>query len=60
MVVEPVARERPRDRFEMPPRALFLARGAIHELGKIQRKDRERIEALTLVIEFCTAQIKLV
>ena len=59
-VVEPIARERPRDRFEMPPRALFLARGAIHELGKIQRKDRERIEALTLVIEFCTAQIKLV
>ena len=60
VVVEPVARERPRDRFEMPPRALFLACGAIHELGKIQRKDRERIEALTLVIEFCTTQIKLV
>ena len=56
-VVEPVAQERPRARFEMPPRALFIARGAIHELEKIQVKDRERIEALTLVINFCSAQI---
>ena len=59
-VVEPIAQERPRDRFEMPARGLFLARGAIHELEKIQRKDRERIEALTLVIDFCAAQIKSV
>ena len=57
-VVEPVAQDKPRARFEMPPRALFIARGAINELEKIQSKDRERIEALTLVILFCTAQIK--
>ena len=56
-VVEPVAQERPHGRFEMPPRALFIARGAINELEKIQVKDRERIEALTLVINFCSAQI---
>jgi hypothetical protein len=56
-VVEPVAQERPRERFEMPPRALFIARGAINELKKIQLEDRERIEALTLVIIFCTVQI---
>ena len=56
-VVEPVAQDKPRARFEMPPRALFIARGAINELEKIQVKDRERIEALTLVINFCSAQI---
>jgi hypothetical protein len=56
-VVEPATQEKPRARFEMPPRALFIARGAINELEKIQREDRERIEALTLVINFCSAQI---
>jgi hypothetical protein len=44
--------------YVMPPRGMFLARGAIAELEKIQPKDGERVEAFTYVAEWCKGQLK--
>ena len=59
VTVEPTPCERATSRsdpYVMPPRGMFLARGAINELEKIQPKDSELNEALTMVINFCLAK----
>jgi hypothetical protein len=61
VTVEPTPCERAASNsgpYVMPPRGMFLARGAIAELEKIQPKDGELKEALTAVINFCLAKIK--
>lgn len=47
-----------RERFTMPPRGLFLARGALGELEKIQPKDSERKAALIMVRDWCISELK--
>lgn len=46
------------ERFTMPAMGMFIARGAIVELQKIQPKDRERGQALTHVRDWCNEQLK--
>jgi uncharacterized ParB-like nuclease family protein len=59
VTVEPTPCERAASKsgpYVMPPRGMFLARGAIAELEKIQPKDSELNEAMTTVINFCLAK----
>lgn len=44
--------------YVMPPRGMFLARGAIGELQKILPTDSERIEALKAVRDWCVIQLR--
>lgn len=59
VTVEPTPCERATSKsvpYVMPPRGMFLARGAMAELEKIQPKDSELNEAMTAVINFCLAK----
>lgn len=53
-VLQPV---RPRTSNAMPTRAMFLARGAIGELEKIQSKDPERTPAIQSVRDWCDTEL---
>jgi hypothetical protein len=61
VTVEPTPCERTASksgRYVMPPRGMFLARGAIAELEKIQPKDSELKEALRMVAQWCNEQLR--
>jgi hypothetical protein len=57
--IEQTARETKRERFHMPSRGMFIARGAVNQLETILPTDGERLQALMHVRDWCNEQISL-